>query len=282
MKPNIAFLRICWYAVHALLVLSFVVLLWGLGWEASMRSYLHGFSNAVVPAAATPEQRVQAILDWMSHGPARRIASDPDSIPTRDPEETLNYRQLLDVCGTATNAFVNLAWASGLGARRLLLLTPERQVKHVVAEVRLNGRWVVVDPTYRILFRDAQGDFLSKEQLRNPGIWREATGAVPGYPPSYTYEITSRVHLYGLPVIGRWLRPLANRIFPSWEDDIDWTLVLERESFAVIVVAGLVLFCCLGLRFLLSWYGDRRFGKWRPSLREQLRQAGAALVASTK
>ena len=38
---------------------------------------------------------------------------DTDSLDGRNPEDTLNYRQFLEVCGTATNAFVNLAESSG-------------------------------------------------------------------------------------------------------------------------------------------------------------------------
>ena len=258
------------------------MLLYGLGWEISTRSYLRGFSDAVVPSSATPEQRVESILSWMAGGPARRATNDPDALAQRDPEETLNYKVLLAVCGTATNAFVNLARASGLNVRRLLLLNPDRDAKHVVAEVWLDGRWVVVDPSYRVLFRDAGGQFLTKEELRNPEVFRQATRLVPGYPQAYTYESTSRVHLSRIPVIGRGLRRLLDRISPRWEDEFDWTLVLERESFAVLVAAGFLLFCSVALRFFLSWFADRHLGISRMRFREQLSRAGAALVTSPR
>ncbi len=61
----------------------------------------------------------------MSTGPQRPRADHPENLPPRDPQETLNYRQLLDVCGSATNAFLNLSRSGGLETRRLLLLTPE-------------------------------------------------------------------------------------------------------------------------------------------------------------
>jgi hypothetical protein len=256
------------------------MLLCGLAWEASTRSYLRGFSDAVVPASGAPEQTVESILTWMAYGPARRAADSPGSFAQRDPEETLNYQQLLRVCGTATNAFVNLARASGLDVRRLLLLNPDRSAKHVVAEVWLDGRWAVVDPSYRILFRDARGRVLTKEQLRNPGIFRQATQIVPGYSQSLTYESTSRVHLSGIPVIGRILRRLLDWAVPRWEDEFDWTLMLERESFALVVAASFLLFCSVATRFLLSWYGDQRLGVSRMRFREQLRRAGAALLTS--
>ena len=49
-------------------------------------------------------------------------------LSARDPQDTLNYHQLLEVCGSATNAFLNLSRSTGLQARRLLLLTPEKFV----------------------------------------------------------------------------------------------------------------------------------------------------------
>ena len=102
-------LRVCWYAVNVLLIVSLGAVLYSAGWEFSTRSYLKGFSDAIVPFSDNPEQKVEAILAWMQHGPARRSTTDPGSLDARNPEDTLNYRQLLEVCGTATNAFVNLA-----------------------------------------------------------------------------------------------------------------------------------------------------------------------------
>ena len=73
----------------------------------------------------------------------RQSADHPKSLSPRDPENTLNYQQLLEVCGTATNAFLNLSRSAGLETRRLLLLTTEPTAKHVVAEVHL--RWSLGD-----------------------------------------------------------------------------------------------------------------------------------------
>ncbi len=100
--------------------------MYGAVWEYSTTSYLKGFSDAIVPSSGTAEAKVEAILAWMQHGPERRSTATPSSpMALRDPEDTLNYRGLLDVCGSATNAFVNLAQSSGLRSRRLLLLGPD-------------------------------------------------------------------------------------------------------------------------------------------------------------
>src|SRR5690242_18225636 len=126
-----------------LLIVSFVLLtLYGAVWEYSTREYLRGFSDAIVPFASSPEQKVEAILNWMNNVPARNQFLPVEDANTRDPVDNLNYATLLRICGNATNAFVNLADASDLDVRRLLLLSPEGNANHVVAEVRISGRWV--------------------------------------------------------------------------------------------------------------------------------------------
>src|SRR5258708_6049830 len=171
--------RAAWRAVNVLLAASLVCLAYAAAREWAVRQYLHGFSDAVVSASERPEQKIEAILAWMRNGPARAEAARPDDLSPRNPENTLNYRQLLLVCGSATNAFLNLSRSSGLESRRLLLLTADRKTKHVVAEVLVNGRWVVVDPSYRIVMRDRDGHALTRKELQNPTTLREATRLRP-------------------------------------------------------------------------------------------------------
>jgi hypothetical protein len=273
--------RAFWYFVNLLLVVSLAMVLYSVAWEYSTRSYLKGFSDAIVPYADSPEQKVEAILAWMKDGPGRRTIADPGSLDPRDPHETLNYRELLEVCGTATNAFVNLADSSGLRSRRLLL-DEHRQSKHVVAEVFLDGGWVVVDPTYRTIFRDSSGRFLTRIQLQDPAVFQMATRSIPDYPRSYTYESTVHVRLARLPVVGRHLRRSLNFIWPSWEERIDWTLMIERESFALMTVSILLLGFALVSRLLLSWYGTRRLGIACTRWRDQFVRAEGHLLSRPK
>src|SRR2546422_414470 len=83
--------------------------------EYSVRRYLDGFSDAIVPNALPAEQKVAAILNWMRAEPLRANTTNPEALAKRDPQMTLTYRQLLNVCGTATNAFLNLARSSDRG-----------------------------------------------------------------------------------------------------------------------------------------------------------------------
>jgi hypothetical protein len=211
----------------------------------------------------------------MRGGTYRMIAADPAVLATRDPETTLNYQQLLAVCGTATNAFLNLARSNELSARRLLLLTPERTAKHVVAEVLIDGRWVIADPAYRVLWRDANGRLLTREDLRDPAVFAEATRAVPKYPKEYTFERFAHVRFARVPVLGFALRSIFDKALPGWEERFDWTLLLERESFFALCVCGLVFLWFLLLRISLGWYADRRLKIPRFRLRSRVIRAGS-------
>jgi hypothetical protein len=274
-------LRTCWSVVNLLLLISIAAVLCSLGWEFSTRSYLKGFSDAIIPAADDPEQKIEAILQWMAQGPARRDSPDPGALAARNPEETLNIQSLLNVCGTASNAFVNIAQVSGLRARRLLLLDEQGYSKHVVVEVLVGGRWIVVDPSHHLILRLADGRPATRGELKDPAVFRAATAVIPGYPQSYTYESTVHVRLSRIPWIGKRLRGIFTRIWPSWEEDINWTLLVERESFAMLVASLLLLGFALSARLLLGWYCGTKLGIARPRFRDQLLRAGQAMAGTT-
>jgi hypothetical protein len=255
-------------------------LLYSAGWEYSVRRYLDGFADAIIPAHTTPENRVQSILAWMRNGPSRSEAPSPTGLAMRDPETTLNYEQLLSVCGTATNAFLNLARSSGLEARRLLLLTPDHNTKHVVAEVLIGNRWIVVDPTYRSILRNDAGEMLTRSELRNPQVFEQATAKIPGYPPEYDYSQFAHVRVARLPMEGLHLRPFLDSVFPGWDEKLDWSLLLERESFFALTLAAFATVFFVAFRVLMAWYADRRLKIARFRLRSHLLRAGAAFFTT--
>ena len=279
-QKNHLMFKTIWRTTNVLLVLCLAGLVYSAGWEYSVRQYLNGFSDAIVPASATPEQKVEAILNWMKSGPPRAIATDPDALQKRDPETTLNYKQLLSICGTATNAFLNLARSSDLSARRLLLLTPERTTKHVVAEVLLDNKWVIVDPTYRIVMRDKQGHLLTRKDLQDPTIFAQAISSVPNYPQSYDYKSFAHLRVARLPMQGLGMRRLMDKVYSGWDEAFDWSLLLERESFFVLClfVAGSLFF--LLMREALAWLADRRLKIPRFRLRAHFSKAGAAFFGA--
>jgi hypothetical protein len=270
--------RAVWFAVNVLLLFSVMAVLWSSAWEYSTRRYLKGFSDAIVPFSSSPVQRVQAILAWMSHAPTR-IGLAPASLSDdRDPTDTLNYASLLRVCGTATNAFINLADTGGLKARRLLLLDANRNTVHVVAEVLIDSRWIVVDPTFRVIFRGPDGGMLTREQLAVPAIFDSATRNIPGYDPNYVFDRAVHIRLARLGIPGRLLRRTLDASLSNWEDSATLSLVVERESLGIAVLFGLAVLILLMLRATLRWYGERRLGVNPQRIRNRLRRLGLLLL----
>src|SRR5271156_3456590 len=67
--------RTVWFVVNCMLVLSVLFAIYSAAWEYSTRRYLTGFSDAIVPETSPGDEKIEAILNWMAHGPARRASS---------------------------------------------------------------------------------------------------------------------------------------------------------------------------------------------------------------
>ncbi len=272
--------RSVWWVSNVLLILALVATVWSGVWEFSMRQYLKGFSDAILPQAALPQQKAEAILAWMQNGPPRLDAQHVTELSTRDPQDTLNYKQLLQICGSATNAFLNLTRSAGVESRRLLLLAPNMTANHVVAELNLDGRWVIVDPTYRTFMKDAHGNLLTRKDLQNPEIFQQATGAIPGYLPEYNYQRFAHVRLGALPFRSEQVRRLLDRVVPGWDEHLDWGLLLERRSFMFLFFSVCSLIVLMLLRVFLGWLADHRLKSPRFHLRTNLSRATAAFFTT--
>jgi hypothetical protein len=267
-----------WVGVNSLLIASILLALYTFSWEFSTRRYLQGFSDAIVPATAPADEKVETILSWMRSGPARLPYGPSSEVPDRDPTDTLNYDALLQVCGTATNAFINLANTGNLEVRRLLLLDQNQMTKHVVAEVFVNGRWIIVDAAYRVVFRDASGRAVTREDLLNPATFSAVIKFIPNYPPAYTFDNAVHIRVARLHILRIPLRGILNRLTPGWEDSMTMTLLVERESFGAMIASILLVIFLFLLRYSLRWFGKARLGIRAATLRAKLRRAGVAFL----
>jgi Transglutaminase-like superfamily len=266
-------LDVAWKAVNVLFIASVLLFIVTVCWEYSTRRYLRGFADAIVPARATPIEKAESILNWMAHGPARRDTPEHGDDNIRDPEESLNYASLLRVCGSATNAFVNLANAGGLPARRLLLMNDQRVTSHVVAEVWTGDRWVVVDPSFHFIPRGPDGQPLTREDLSDPDVFNRVAAGVVHYDPQYNYEHTSHLRLARLPFIGRPLRSILDHVDPGWGDSVYITLLAERRSFAAALIAGCLCLFFFFARLILRRIIETRLGIHHARFRERLWRA---------
>ena len=270
-----------WFCANAFLLVSVLAAIYMSAWEYSTRRYLKGFSDAVIPETAPPEQKIQSILSWMSSPAAQLTPAFVGQPSDRNPLDTLNFQSLLRVCGTATNAFVNLAVSNGLASRRLLLLDSSSGTKHVDAEVLVNGRWIVVDPAFRMILRSPDGKTLTREQLASPAIFAAATRNIPHYDPTYSFERTVHVRLARLAPVGNSIQKALDSRMPGWDDSVGLSLIMERQSLAAMIVAIAILLFLSLLRSLLRWYGERHFQISSVRIRRRLFDAYQAFLKTS-
>lgn len=245
---------------------------------SSTQRYVDAFSDAIVPVSGTPEQKIQSILDWMAHPPARFVGGIVGTPNDRSPVDTLNYDALLKVCGTATNAFINLADTSDLLARRLLLVNANGGTKHVDAEVFVHGRWFVVDPTFHVILHGPDGGMLTRQQLADPRVFSQAVQAIPRYDPSYNFERTMHIRLAGIPLIGKPAGQILDSLLPGWQDSAAISLIAERQSLVTLTLALIIALLLALLRLLVRWYGKSRLDIRYPGVTTRLRCAIRELV----
>jgi hypothetical protein len=259
---------------NCFLIAGLVLLAYGLAWNYSTERYLKGFADAIVPLNGSPVEKVDALLKWFHHEPERSVSFVQGTMNLRDPIYIVQNARLLKYCGSATNAFINLADVAGLKTRRLLLLNETGGAKHVLAEVQSGDRWVVVDASLGFMFTDRSGRALTKEELRDPKTFKDATRRMPGYSSTYTFESTSHVHLRRLPVLGPILRRNLDDFFPGWEESINWGYFPEHPSlWPVIVAVPLILLCTFARLLLNPNSGKGRLSTKTVSRREELTEA---------
>ena len=186
--------------------------------------------------------------------------------------------RLLKVCGSASNAFINLAEAAGVKTRRLLLLDASGGAKHVVVEAWWDHRWVVVDPSFRSVFRDRSGRALSKEDLRNPAIFQDAISRIPNYEPTYTFNRTVHVHLTRIPIVGVFLRRSLDSWFPGWEEMVNWGYLPEHPSLWPIVISFPVIFLGIVIRQTVRKYSREKLGAKTFGFRKRLIETGRVFL----
>ncbi len=141
-------------------------------------------------------------------------------------------------------------------------------------------RWVIVDPTYRVILKDAHGSFLTRRELQDPAIFREATGLIPNYNPEYNYESFAHVRLAALPFHGFHIRQQLDRFFPGWDEYLDWSLLLERRSFLFFFLSFNALLALLILRIIFAFLADHHLRVPRFHLRHKLGRVLAAFFSA--
>jgi hypothetical protein len=249
------------FASRVLILAALALFVYSAAWNFSTRRYLRGFADAIIPLAGSQEEKTEALVAWFHHEPGRKDPATSGSstqLIDRDPTHIVRDMHLLQIRGSASNAFMNLADASGLKVRRLLLLDQSGGTMHVVAEVQWGDRWIVVNPQQGLIFKDHLGRALTKAELHDPAVFQDAISRMPGYSPTYNFEHTIHVRLKRIPILGGPLRSVLDRFVPEWEEAINWSYLPENPALWLMVISLLLLLLGILCNLIANRYGRGR------------------------
>lgn len=128
------------------------------------------------PSLATAGDKMELAVmlrDFVHH--RVRTGSNSTAWPQFDAYErfrqTIVSRQEGVSCQGAAWLYRDLLNAFGIQAREVSLFSSTYRPNHASVEIFLAGHWFVMDPTFNVSFKDANGNLLSYAQLRNKGTW---------------------------------------------------------------------------------------------------------------
>lgn len=251
-----------------IVLLSVVALLYGAVWNYATAQYVAGFADSIAAVNGSAHQKCEALLKWVARtAPVSRVYL---YAAHRSPFKILPENHGPYDCGSYTNMFVKLATASGMRSRRLLLLDAFGETKHVLAEVWLDNRWVVTDPTSGAFFVAPNGQLLTKDDLRNASTFRSAISHIQGYPVDDDFSHATHIRLERVPYFGHQLRRALDRLHPGWDDAADWGYLPDHPPLWPILAAMVLLPFGTAARILFDRYERKMLRLARGPLHQRL------------
>lgn len=157
-------------------------------------------------------------------------------------------------CGNLTRLTVSLLHLGGVDARKLHLYNPADAAAlvpyvHAVVEADVGGRYVVVDPLYNIVYRNASGDLATLADLQSD--LELVASQVPARYPLELYNFDDpRGIRWTIVPLGESVRSFLSDAFgDELVDGLHYPYVLERPYlvlallYSVLGSAGIAFFC---------------------------------------
>ena len=73
-------------------------------------------------------------------------------------------------CNEQARVFIRLCQVCNIPARAIFLFYSDHKTGHTIAEAFINGKWVMVDTSWFLLFADANGQLLTAEECHDSGV----------------------------------------------------------------------------------------------------------------
>jgi hypothetical protein len=237
------------HLLRGLALLSTLIAFWQLALFASDNSFVDGICAALVRPQLAPEERAMTLFRWVSHydtaeatPPGGTASSSTSSAGTRpfgllSPRAMIEHRDYFrENCGSKAWLLAVMARRSGLEARELRLCDASHVARHVVCEVRIDGRWCVFDPTVGLDFRRTDGQLATAAELRDPALLAANARRAPSYDlRRWQFAHPERLHYEKVPLVGGHLRRLAARVTGRPAEELAIPFSLEQPR---LVAAG--------------------------------------------
>jgi hypothetical protein len=212
-------------------------------------AFFRDIATRAVSNATTAEDQILALMKktYQMVGAIRRGVEDGS---VEDVSGLAHYRRLfLDsmahsalypdgFCGSYSGILVKLLKAGGfpVGFGQMLDRADVNGIAHhIIVEVWLDGRWVICDPMYNLVFRGDDGRILGVEEIRRD--WdRLKAQCPPEYDMRYDYSGYRRVNFGRL---NPWLQktPLAKWSIRTWLVEGAWLRSALVASLLALVIA---------------------------------------------
>ncbi len=224
------------------------------GYRADNRVF-DRIARQVCAGRSGDRERLEALAEWTHTdiAPRRSIPAVPapksvriaEKLFTSFPRRALAGRVH---CGSATNLFLAVSAQVGLECRAVCLhhtanMTGEPP-SHVVVECRIDGRWVVADPVFGVLYELPNGQLVQVEELKaDPGLV-EAQTPDDYSMEYYSFQHVTRMNWNAVPVV----LPLAYRLVEAVKgesvDEVRLPAIRRRPRLQLMLlffVSGVVL-----------------------------------------
>lgn len=166
-------------------------------------------SRLSMAAGQSPGQRARRALAWTVHQ-VRKVGPSPMKDPLQEPADLLSYVNSGGgaLCSGMAVLFLNALSAVDVPARIVSLQRNafDGNDSHVTVEVRMNGKWVVMDPTFNLSFADTHGELLSAQDIHVALLAGTSQNITPIHYAVGIYP--ARLETYGLNYL-----PLYNNVF---------------------------------------------------------------------
>lgn len=219
-----------------------------------------GWVRKVRDEARSPDEQGLALA--MMKSVFQRLNTER-RLPDGDSEGGLSMKSSMEqlhnpsgACASYSHVLAKCLMTAGIQVRKVGLEHGGHKAIHHVIEARLDGRWVLMDPLYNLVFRNQQGALVDAVQVREHWDFFKKQ-LPPNYNPDFDYAAFYHTNWDRVPLLGGMIKAIPGLVPELERQGVSvrfWFFNSYRWWAALCVIAGLAI-----------WWS----GRWMALTREQ-------------